>query len=204
MIAKLTGLLDETAAETAVIDVGGVGYLVHASARTLAGLGIVGDRVTVFTQMQVSENDQRLIGFASAAERDWFRLLTAVQGVGSKVALAILSALDSDALHSAIASGDSAMVARANGVGPKLASRIVNELKDKAGGIALGSGAGARIITGAGSGAASPASDALSALTGLGFKHAEASNAVALALEELGADASLDALVRLALKRATR
>lgn len=135
MIAKLTGLLDDTGPDWAIIDVNGVGYLVHCSARTLDHLGIRGDRVVVHTEMQVSETDQRLIGFASGAERNWFRLLTAVQGVGSKVALAILSALTTEELQRACAGGDSAMVARANGVGPKLASRIVNEQKDKAGGM---------------------------------------------------------------------
>ena len=136
MIAKLTGLLDDFGADWAVIDVGGVGYLVQASARTLAQLGNRGDRVVVHTELQVSESDMRLIGFASAGERAWFRLLTQVQGVGSKVALAILSALTVDEVQRACALGDAAMVARANGVGPKLASRIVNELKDKAGALA--------------------------------------------------------------------
>ena len=136
MIAKLTGILDDSGPDWAVIDVGGVGYLVQASARTLAHLGNHGDRVVIHTEMQVSESDMRLIGFTSAAERAWFRLLTVVQGVGSKVALAILSALTVDELQRACAGGDAAMVARANGVGPKLASRIVNELKDKAGGLA--------------------------------------------------------------------
>jgi holliday junction DNA helicase RuvA len=201
MIAKLYGRIDETGADSLVIDVNGVGYLVQASARTLAALGGVDDFATVFTEMQVSETDMRLIGFATKDERDWFRILIGVQGVGSKVGLAILSALDMDELKRAIGSGDSAMVARANGVGPKLASRIVNELKDKVGALA-GIGGGAKLVAGGGGG--SHASDAMSALTGLGFKPGEASNAVALAVEELGPDAALDALVRLALKRATR
>ena len=132
MIAKLKGLLDETGADWAVIDVGGVGYLVHCSARTLSALGEVGEACTVYTDLQVSENDMRLLGFAEGSERDWFRLLTSVQGVGSKVALAILSALSTGELQQACAGGDAAQVARANGVGPKLAGRIVNELKDKA------------------------------------------------------------------------
>lgn len=196
MIAKLTGLLDDTGPDWAVIDVNGVGYLVHCSARTLDRLGIRGDRVVVHTEMQVSETDQRLIGFASAAERDWFRLLTAVQGVGSKVALAILSALTPEELQRACAVGDSAMVARSNGVGPKLASRIVNELKDKAGG--LPSAPGFAVVTPAGSSSA----DAVSALQNLGFKPAVASVAVAHAVGELGDDAGLNDLVRVALKKA--
>jgi holliday junction DNA helicase RuvA len=201
MIAKLYGRIDETGSDSLVIDVGGVGYLVQASARTLAALGKVDDFATVFTEMLVSENDQRLIGFASRDERDWFRLLIGVQGVGAKVALAILSALEADDLARAIGGGDSAMVARANGVGPKLASRIVNELKDKVGALA-GLGGGAKLAAAGSSGG--HASDAVSALTGLGFKPGEAQNAVALALEELGSDATLDALVRLALKRAAK
>jgi holliday junction DNA helicase RuvA len=202
MIAKLYGRIDETGADSLVIDVNGVGYLVQASARTLAALGGVDDFATVFTEMQVSETDMRLIGFATKDERDWFRILIGVQGVGSKVGLAILSALDMDELKRAIGSGDSAMVARANGVGPKLASRIVNELKDKVGALA-GLGGGVKLMAGAGT-AGNHTSDAMSALTGLGFKPGEAGNAVALAVEELGPDASLDALVRLALKRAAK
>ncbi len=202
MIAKLYGRIDETGADSLVIDVNGVGYLVQASARTLSALGGVDDFATVYTEMQVSETDMRLIGFATKDERDWFRILIGVQGVGSKVGLAILSALDMDELKRAIGGGDSAMVARANGVGPKLASRIVNELKDKVGALA-GIGGGAKLAAGGGGGG-SHASDAMSALTGLGFKPGEAGNAVALAVEELGPDATLDALVRLALKRAAR
>jgi holliday junction DNA helicase RuvA len=201
MIAKLYGRIDETGTESLVIDVAGVGYLVFASARTLAALGKADDFATIFTEMLVSENDQRLIGFASREERDWFRLLIGVQGVGAKVALAILSALEAEDLARAIGSSDAAMVARANGVGPKLASRIVNELKDKVGALA-GLGGGAKLATAGASGG--HASDAVSALTGLGFKPGEAQNAVALALEELGDGATLDALVRLALRKAAK
>lgn len=205
MIAKLTGILDDFGPDWAIIDVNGVGYLVQASAKTLSHLGIRGDRVVVHTEMQVSETDMRLIGFASAGERAWFRLLTAVQGVGSKVALAILSALSVEELQRACAGGDSAMVARANGVGPKLASRIVNELKDKAGGIApIITGPGAPPIEGLGAvPEGSVAADAVSALQNLGFKPAIASTAVTAALKDLGDDAGLNDVVRLALKRAT-
>ncbi|CCA94228.1 Holliday junction branch migration protein RuvA [Novosphingobium sp. PP1Y] len=200
MIAKLTGLLDDTGSDWAIIDVNGVGYLVHCSARTLEHLGIRGDRVVVHTEMQVSETDQRLIGFASAAERNWFRLLTAVQGVGSKVALAILSALNTEELQRACAGGDAAMVARANGVGPKLASRIVNELKEKAGGMPTAPGSPGVATSAAPAGSVS--ADAVSALQNLGFKPAIASTAVAHAMGELGDDADLNAIVRVALKRA--
>ncbi|MCW0198927.1 Holliday junction branch migration protein RuvA [Sphingopyxis sp.] len=199
MIAKLTGRLDSSGAGHAVIDVGGVGYLVEASARTLDALGAVGGDVTIHTEMLVGEDFLRLLGFARAEERDWFRLLTSVQGVGAKVALAILSALEVADLQHALASGDSAMIARANGVGPKLAQRITHELKDKAG--ALGGIAGSNPSRSAASG---PLGDAVAALTGLGFKPGEASAAVAAASEELGAGATLDALVRVALKKAAK
>jgi Holliday junction DNA helicase RuvA len=199
MIAKLTGRLDSSGAGHAVIDVGGVGYLVEASARTLDALGPVGGDITIHTEMLVGEDFLRLLGFAKAEERDWFRLLTSVQGVGAKVALAILSALEIGDLQRALASGDAAMIARANGVGPKLAQRIAHELKDKAG--ALDGIAGSSPALSATSG---PLGDAVAALTGLGFKPGEASAAVSAANEELGAGASLDALVRAALKKAAK
>jgi len=198
MIAKLTGLLDDFGPDWAVIDVSGVGYLVACSAKTLTALGIRGDACIVFTQMQVSETDIRLIGFASGAERDWFRLLTAVQGVGSKVALAILSALTTEELQRACAGGDAAMVARANGVGPKLASRIVNELKDKVGALPIMAGGGQLAAVPA----ASASGDAVSALQNLGFKPNVATEAVARAHDELGDGAGLNELIRVALKRA--
>ncbi len=201
MIAKLTGRLDSWGAGHAVIDVGGVGYLVEASARTLSAIGIVGDAVVVHTEMLGGEGFQRLIGFASAEERDWFRLLTSVQGVGGKVALAILSALEPGEVQRAIATGDHAMIARANGVGPKLALRICNELRDKAGFAGVGTGTSG--IAGSAP-AGSIHSDALSALSSLGFKPGEASAAVNAADAELGAGATLDALVRLALRKAAK
>jgi Holliday junction DNA helicase RuvA len=196
MIARLTGALAELAADHAVIDVAGVGYLVQASSRTLQAIGAVGGQVMLFTELQVREDSMTLFAFGSVGERDWFRLLTGVQGVGGRVALAILSALSADELTRAVSSGDKAMVARANGVGPKLALRIVTELRDKVGGIAPG----AIIAAPAGSFAA----DAASALANLGFRPAEAGAAVAAAEAELGTGATLDALVRLALKKAAR
>ena len=199
MIARLRGELVETGADWALIDVGGVGYLVHCSARTLAALGEVGGTCTAHTELQVSENDMRLLGFADAGERAWFRLLTGVQGVGSKMALAVLSALSTSELRDACARGDAASVARAQGVGPKLAGRIVNELKDKAGGMP-GSGVagfGAAIALSGG-----PSADAVAALQGLGFKPQVAAQAVAAAIAELGEDASESALLRVALQRA--
>jgi Holliday junction DNA helicase RuvA len=197
MIAKLTGTLDDFGSDWAVIDVAGVGYLVHCSAKTLVALGVRGDAATVHTELQVSENDMRLIGFASGGEREWFRLLTGVQGVGSKMALAVLSALSIEDLQRACAGGDAASVARAQGVGPKLAGRIVNELKDKAGGLAVARPAGA-----APAAAGSVSADAVSALQNLGFKPHVATAAVAQAANELGDGAGLNELVRAALKRA--
>jgi len=199
MIARLTGSLAAVAADHAVIDVGGVGYLAHASSRTLSALGPLGGQVTLFTEMQVREDAITLYGFGSAGEQEWFRLLTGVQGVGGRVALAILSVLVPDELSRAVASGDKAMVARANGVGPKLALRIVTELRDKAGGIALGPASANQAAPAGGAMA-----DALSALANLGFRPAEASAAVAAAHEELGPQATLDALVRLALRKAAK
>lgn len=199
MIAHLKGRIEETGVDHAVIDVNGVGYLVGASARTLAALPPTGEACTLFTDLLVGEDFLRLVGFARADERDWFRLLTGVQGVGARVALAILSALEPVDLSRAIAAQDKASVARANGVGPKLAERIVRELKDKAGGIVLGPAAAAQAIPGGGAEA-----DAVSALLNLGFRPAEATSAVAAAEEDLGAGATLDALVRLALRKAAK
>ena len=198
MIARLTGILAETTADSAVLDVAGVGYLILASARTLDAIGPIGGEVMLLTEMQVREDSMTLFGFGSAGERESFRALTSVQGVGGRVALAILSVLDPAELAAAVSRGDKAMVARANGVGPKLAMRIVNELAGKLGspGIALTAGSAAP--------RGGVAQDALSALANLGFKPAEANAAVAAALEDLGDGATLDALVRLALRKAAK
>jgi Holliday junction DNA helicase RuvA len=198
VIARLRGLLDGFAADHAVIDVGGIGYLVFASTRTLSTLGAIGEEVILHTVMLVSQDDIRLIGFSTAEERDWFRLLTSVQGVGTRVGLAILSALSADELSRAVASGDHAMISRAQGVGPKLAQRIVNELRDKVGAIALGADSPGAPRPG------SASADAVSALLNLGFRPGEASSAVSKAEAELGQGANLDALVRAALKKAAR
>ncbi len=194
MIARLSGILAETSADSAVIDVGGVGYQLLASARTLDALGPIGGDVLVLTELQVREDAWTLFGFGSAVERDAFRALTSVQGVGGRLAMAILSALSPDELARAVSQDDKAMIGRANGVGPKLAARIANELRGKLGNVSLG-GALAPPRGGA-------AADALSALANLGFKPAEASAAVNAAQDELGGEATLDALVRLALRKA--
>lgn len=188
----------ETTADGAIVDVNGVGYQVLASARTLDALGGPGSSVVLLTELQVREDGWTLFAFGSSGERETFRLLTSVQGVGGRVALAILSVLTPEELAGAVSRGDKAMVGRANGVGPKLAQRIVNELAGKIGSPALAGAAGAAPPRGG------AAQDALSALANLGFKPAEASAAVAAASEELGPDATLDALVRLALRKAAK
>jgi len=203
MIAKLTGILDDFGPDWAVIDVNGVGYLVYCSARTLSAFGARGERVVVHTEMQVSETDQRLIGFTTAGERAWFRLLMHVQGVGSKVALAILSALTVEELQRACAGGDAAQVARANGVGPKLAARIVNELKDKAGALAFAGSVVGAGLSGSSGGGASVLADVVSALQNLGFKPTVALQAAEAAIEDLGEGAGEGALIRAALKKAS-
>jgi len=196
MIARLSGLLAETSSDTAVIDVGGVGYLVYLSGRTLANLGPIGGEVMLTTELQVREDAWTLFGFGSTAERDSFRALTSIQGVGGRLALAILSTLSPDELARAVAQEDKAMIGRANGVGPKLAARIANELQGKLGVAAVGGVSPAP--------RAGAAADAMSALGNLGFKPAEASAAVNAAQDELGGEASLDALVRLALRKAAK
>ena len=198
MIAKLTGLLDHIGPEGAVIDVGGVGYLVFASSRTLGQLPPPGDPARLLIETHVREDHIHLYGFVDAAERDWFRLLTTVQGVGARLALAILSAVAPTDLTLAIVAQDKAMLARADGVGPKLAARIVNELRDKVGGLAL-----------AATNAAVPAQpmaepgatgDAVSALINLGYRRGEAFGAVAAASRRLGGEAKVDALIRAGLQ----
>ena len=197
MIARLHGTLAETTTDSAVLDVAGVGYLVLASTRTLEALPPLGGDVKLLTELQVREDSMTLFGFGNAAERDAWRQLTSVQGVGGRLALAILSILPPDDLARAVIAGDKASISRASGVGPKLASRIALELQGKLGATGLGS-------TISPSPRGGTAQDALSALANLGFKPLEASNAVAAAAEELGPNATLDALVRLALRKAAR
>ena len=196
MIARLAGTIAETNSDNAVILAGGVGYQVQMSGRSLEALGPVGGNVMILTELQVREDAWTLFGFGSTEERNSFRALTSIQGVGGRLALAILSALSPDELARAVAQEDKAMIGRANGVGPKLAARIANELKGKLGISAVG---GAAPVP-----RGSTAADALSALANLGFKPAEASAAVNAALDEIGDGATLDALVRLALKKASK
>jgi Holliday junction DNA helicase RuvA len=198
MIAKLTGLLDHIGPEGAVIDVHGVGYLVFASTRTLGQLPSPGEAARLLIETHVREDHIHLYGFVDDAERDWFRLLTTVQGVGAKVALAILSAIAPNDLTLAIVAQDKAMLARADGVGPRLAARIANELKDKVGGLALAATNAATPAPQAND--PGPTGDAVSALVNLGYRRAEAFGAVAAASRRLGGDAKVDALIRAGLQ----
>lgn len=199
MIGKLKGLVDETGEDHVVLDVGGVGYLVHCSGRTLSALPGAGEAVALFIETYVREDQIRLFGFGSAAERDWFRLLQGVQGIGTKTALAVLSTLSAQELTQAIALGDKAMVARAPGVGPRVATRIVTELKDKMPGFSAAPAAAP--LGGAPAPAAGgAAADAVSALVNLGYAPPQANAAVAAALRGAGADAPTEKLIRLGLK----
>ncbi len=204
MIAKLTGILDSTREGQAVIDVGGVGYLVFASARTLGALPPKGQAVSLSIETHVREDHIHLYGFANDTEREWFKLLTTVQGVGAKVGLAILSVLTPNELAQAIVAGDRTAVARADGVGPKLAQRVVTELKDKAGSIGLSQGTPAGVaFSKPAEGVASEdveLADAVSALVNLGYKRVEAFGAVTNASRKIGKKAATAELIRAGLK----
>ncbi len=200
MIAKLRGQLDASGEDWAIVDVSGVGYLVYCSSRCLNRLAAMPGPVSLLVETHVREDHIHLYGFVDAAERDWFRLLSTVQGVGAKMALAVLSSLAPEELIQAIAAQDKGSLTRANGVGPKLAGRIVAELKDKAGGMMINSVG--TIETGAGRQTADsgPTQEAISALVNLGYRPAEAYGAVARVSQTLGAEASLEALIRGGLK----
>jgi holliday junction DNA helicase RuvA len=195
MIAQLTGRVDQLSDGACVVDVGGVGYLVQASSRTLAALPPPPTPVKLLVETQVREDAIILYGFADAAERDWFRLLTTVQGVGGKVALGILSALAPRDLVGAIAAGDKSSLIRAPGVGPRLAVRLLTELRDKVGAMPTQAG-----IAYTPAPLAGVAEDALSALVNLGYRRPEAQTVIARVHERLGEDATLDALIRDSLK----
>ena len=199
MIAQLTGRVSHVEADRCVVDVGGVGYLVHASTRTLAALALVPAAAVVLCEMQVREDAITLYGFADQAEREWFRLLTTVQGVGARVALNILSALSPRDLIASIQAGDRGALTRAAGVGAKLAVRLLTELREKAGAMPVGVGFSPVLPPTAG-----PEADAISALVNLGYRRAEVLGAIAKAVERLGDNAVLDTLIREGLKELAR
>jgi len=190
VIAKLTGIVDSLGDGWAVIDVSGVGYLVFCSGRTLGRLA-PGEAASLMVDTHVREDHFHLYGFMDLAERDWFRLLITVQGVGAKVGLAILTVLAGEELTHAIAAGDKAALGRAPGVGPKLAGRIVSELKEKVGAVALGSAADTPVPAFKGNTA-----DAVSALVNLGYSPSEALGAISRAAGELGSGSGVAALIR--------
>ncbi len=205
MIGKLKGILDSYGEDFVVIDVNGVGYVVHCSARTLQTLPAPGEPVTLAIETHVREDQIRLFGFAADVEREWFRLLQTVQGVGTKVALAILGTLKPADLASAIAMRDKAMITRTPGVGPKVAERIVTELKDKAPAYTDVDPAVVRL-----SGAVderrapAPVADAVSALVNLGYGQPQAAAAVAAAARAAGEGADTRQLIRLGLKELSK
>lgn len=201
MIGKLKGVVDTIGEDHLILDVNGVGYQVHGSTRTLANLPGPGEALTLWVDTHVREDAIRLYGFESELERDWFRLLQTVQGVGARVALAVQSTLSSGDLASAIALQDKGMVARAPGVGPKVAQRIVSELRDKAPAYSGAAAAEIGLQQELGAGLANSAvSDAVSALTNLGYSSQQASGAVARVLKQAGEAADSAKLIRLALK----
>ena len=207
MIGKLTGTVDSVGDDYVVLDVHGVGYLVHCSARTLQDLPATGQTVALAIETYVREDQIRLFGFTSVAEREWFRLLQTVQGVGAKVALAILSALKPADLATAIAMRDKASITRAPGVGPKVAERIVTELKDKAPIMAAADIDPAAVKLSAAvedKRAPRPVADAISALVNLGYGPPQATAAVAAATREAGEEADTARLIRLGLKELSR
>jgi len=204
MFAKLRGTMDERGADWAVVDVGGVGYLVSCSAHTLDQVPASGEAVQLLIETHVREDRIQLFGFTTELERAWFRLLTTVQGVGTRVALALLSAARPDRLATAIAAQDKAVLVAADGVGPKLAARILSELKDKAGTVAAMPVKLEPASVNGKSGTAALAQDAnedaISALVNLGYGRAEAFGAVAVAAQSLGEGVAVDALIPAALK----
>jgi len=204
MISKLKGKVDERGKDSATIDVNGVGYLVRASARTLAAIGGEGEACAVHVETVVREDAIELFGFATREERDCFRLLTGVQGVGPKAGLALLSALAPGEIAAAILAEDKSMLTRADGVGPKLAQRIASELKDKVAALGIAVAAGKPSAAPAALPGAAPATDqaadAVSALVNLGYKRAEAVAATNKAVKRLGEDAGVQALIPEALR----
>ncbi|KAB0678014.1 Holliday junction branch migration protein RuvA [Aureimonas leprariae] len=204
MIGKLKGVVDEIAEDHVVIDVGGVGYVAFCGARTLRNLPAAGEATVLFIETFLREDMLRLYGFGSEVERGWFRLLQNVQGVGARLALAVLGTLSPAELANAVSLQDRAMVSRAPGVGPKVAARIVTELKDKIPALAGGIDLPAAALAPAAGGASTPVTDAISALSNLGYPREQAASAVAVAVKDAGEDAASPTLIRLALKALSR
>jgi Holliday junction DNA helicase RuvA len=203
MIAKLAGLVDQVGSDSAVIDVGGVGYLTFCSTRTIGNLPPAGAPVTLLIETHVREDHIHLYGFSDPAERDWFRRLTTVQGVGARLALAILSVISPEELGLALLAQDKVALTRADGVGPRLATRIVNELRDKLDGIAAAVSPTA-LIPPTMNQESGPAADAVSALVNLGYRRAEAFGAVTTVARRLGGAADAAALIRGGLQELAR
>jgi len=200
MIAKLSGLLDSVSEAHAIIDVGGVGYLVHCGPRTLSQLPGLGEAVSLVVDTHVREDHIHLYGFATEIERDWFQLLQSVQGVGARMAQGVLSVLAPDDLAAAIEGEDKAALQQVNGVGAKLALRVVTELRDKVPAAMSG-----QVIQGEfGSQSGGSLSDAVSALVNLGYRPAEASTAVSAAAKDIGPDGDVGDLIRHGLKELAR
>lgn len=203
MIARLKGIVEDIGDDWVVVDVNGVGYLVFASGRTLGRLA-VGEATVVYIETHVREDHIHLYGFADTLERDWFKLLTTVQGVGAKVGLAIQSVLSNDEVSRAILSGDKAAITRAPGVGPKLAARIISELKDKVGTITLGQALKTEVgptVTASAGGAQGAVSDAVSALVNLGYSPSQALGVVSEAAGEIGDGADVGVLIKAGLAK---
>ncbi|MFB0489855.1 Holliday junction DNA helicase RuvA [Methylobacterium sp. OAE515] len=205
MIGKLKGIVDSFGEDFVILDVSGVGYIAHCSARTLQRMPKAGEPAELSIETHVREDMIRLYGFRSDAEREWFRLLQTVQGVGARVALGVLSALEPEALANAIATGDKTAISRAPGVGPRLAARMAAELKDKAPAFAPVDPSLIALTDAVGAGAApQPVADAISALVNLGYPQVQAATAVAAALKSAGEEAEARVLIRLGLRELAR
>jgi Holliday junction DNA helicase RuvA len=204
MIARLAGVVEQIEAEAAVLDVGGVGYLAFCSTRTIGRLPPPGSPARLLIETHVREDHIHLYGFIDAAERDWFRLLTTVQGVGARLALSILSAVAPETLGLAILAQDKPALARAEGVGPRLAARIVNELRDKIGGIAASAPPPSAALPNEPATGSGASADAISALENLGVGRTEALGAIAVAARRLGSAAGADVLIKAGLEELAR
>lgn len=204
MISKLKGTLEEDGLQTCTIDVGGVCYLVHCSSRTLSQLPAKGEPLVLYTEMIVREDAHLLCGFKTSEEREWYRLLTSVQGVGMRMALSLLSIGDPQDLSEAILAQNKTYLTQADGVGPKLAERILHELKGKVGKLNIPAGGKVVAFPGAQPTASTVASDAISALTNLGYRSQDVVQVVNSLLQESKNDATLESVIRGSLNKLAR